>query len=201
MQYLHTFGENWGLISSDSAVTFTDNHDTQRSSEDVLTYKDGYYYDMANYFMLAHPYGFPKVMSSYYFTDTDAGPPSTPVHDGSTVHCNDGNTWVCEHRRTGISGMVKFRKAVGSAQDTLWQTDSSNANRAAFAREGKGFLALNMDPNSYWNTELSTGLPDGEYCNVIIADHDACGDDAKVYVENGSIKINIPNLQALAIHV
>ena len=60
---------------------------------------------------------------------------------------------------------------------------------------------MNMDKNDYWNTELQTGLPDGEYCNVIVSDHDKCDGDAKVSVENGNIKVNIPPVQALAIHV
>ena len=56
---MHTFGESWGLLPSGSAVTFTDNHDSQRGGG-VLTYKDGARYDVANYFLLAHPYGYPK---------------------------------------------------------------------------------------------------------------------------------------------
>ena len=198
---LSNFGEEWGMIDSDKAVTFTDNHDTQRSSDNVLTYKDGYNYDMANYFMLAHPYGHPKVMSSYYFTDDDAGPPGVNVHEDGRLNCDDGKNYVCEHRRTGISGMVKFRKVVGDEEETQWQSDDDNGNRIAFARGAKGFLAMNMDKNDYWNTELQTGLPDGEYCNVIVSDHDKCDGDAKVSVENGNIKVNIPPVQALAIHV
>ena len=60
-----------------------------------------------------------------------------------------------------------------------------------------------MDPSEYWNTNLYTSLPDGDYCNVIISKYKDCdgNDDAKVKVENGNIKVNIPNLQALAIHV
>ena len=198
---LSNFGEAWGMIDSDKAVTFTDNHDTQRTSDNVLTYKDGYNYDMANYFMLAYPYGHPKVMSSYYFTDVDAGPPGVNVHEDGKIHCDDGKNYVCEHRRTGISGMVKFRKIVGDEQKTLWQVDDSNGNRIAFARGSKGFLAMNMDKHDSWNAELQTGLPDGEYCNVIISKYEECDNDAKVYVENGNIKANIPPVQALAIHV
>lgn len=200
---LDTFGEKWGLIESDLAVTFTDNHDTQRSSSNVLTYKDGYNYDMANYFMLAHPYGHPKVMSSYYFDNSDQGPPGVNVYTGNTINCDDGRNWVCEHRRTGISGMVRFRSVVGDVDDDNYQKDDNNGNRIAFARSGKGFIAINMDPNEYWNTNLYTSLPDGDYCNVIISKYKDCdgNDDAKVKVENGNIKVNIPNLQALAIHV
>ena len=89
MQYLVDFGgDSWSLLPSDSAVTFTDNHDTQRSETNVLTYKDGQYYNLANYFMLAHPYGHPKVMSSYYFNDHDQGPPGS--NGDGDVNCGDG---------------------------------------------------------------------------------------------------------------
>ena len=55
-----------------------DNHDNQRNhggGGTILTYKDDYYYKLATAFNLAHHYAFKRVMSSYDFTDTDAGPP------------------------------------------------------------------------------------------------------------------------------
>ena len=52
------------------AVVFMDNHDTQRGDA-PLTYKNGQRYYLANVFMLAHPYGHPKVMSSYEFSSHD----------------------------------------------------------------------------------------------------------------------------------
>lgn len=97
-------------------------------------------------------------MSSYYFTNSDAGPPGVPVHDGNTLHCNDGSTWVCEHRRPGIAGMVRFRLVTAGAAATNWQYDSGNANRVAFARGNLGFIAINMDPNSAWSATLTVPL-------------------------------------------
>lgn len=192
MQNLADFGEAWGLLPSSSAVTFTDNHDTQRSATNVLTYKDGVYYNLANYFMLAHPYGHPKVMSSYYFTDDDAGPPSSSVHSSSaSVDCGGGSTWVCEHRRGGIANMVKFRLATSAAANNAttnskakqtkkdgsgdsvdvayWYADPSNGNRASFGfTTGTGFFAVNMDTNDAWQGHsFDTGMPDGSYCNAI----------------------------------
>merc|ERR1719461_2287530 len=86
LSHLNNFGEEWGLIPSKHAVVFLDNHDTQRG-EAQLTYKNGELYQLANIFMLAHPYGYPKVMSSYYFDHHDQGPPSSFVHNGDDVHC------------------------------------------------------------------------------------------------------------------
>ena len=62
--------ENWWLPSID-AVVFTDNHDNQRGhggGGNVITHHDPTNYKLANVFMLAYPYGYPKVMSSYHFS-------------------------------------------------------------------------------------------------------------------------------------
>ena len=65
------FGEGWGFIPSHTAVVFTDNHDNQRGHGGggmCLTHKEPDLYKLSNIFMLAWPYGYPKVMSSYQFT-------------------------------------------------------------------------------------------------------------------------------------
>lgn len=66
------FGEGWGLQSSINTVVFIDNHDNQRGHggggqvmKDFRNTLDKY--TLANIFMLAWPYGYPKVMSSYRF--------------------------------------------------------------------------------------------------------------------------------------
>lgn len=220
MQYFNNFGAQWGMINSEDAVTFTDNHDTQRSASNVMTYKMGQNYNLANYFMLAHPYGHPKVMSSYYFSDNDAGPPGSAVHSGSNVDCGNGNTWVCEHRRGGIANMAHFRMATAGTNVTDWQQDKDNANRIAFGRAGKGFFAINMDQGQAWqDVTFETGMADGKYCNAIVEDnfffHESkapkthglfgsggCADNQEtVEVQNGQAKVSVPSMGALAIHI
>lgn len=77
LTYLENWGEGWGFMASGNALVFVDNHDNQRGhgagGESILTYKVSKQYKMAVAFMLAHPYGTPRVMSSFYFDDTDAG--------------------------------------------------------------------------------------------------------------------------------
>ena len=77
LAWLRNFGEAWGFMASHQAVVFVDNHDNQRGhggAGNVITFEDGRLYDLANVFMLAYPYGYPKVMSSYAFHgNTDAG--------------------------------------------------------------------------------------------------------------------------------
>ena len=99
---LQTFGESWGLMLRDIAMSFTDNHDNQRGhggGGNVLTYRDGRIYELANVFMLAWPYGYAQVMSSYVITNSDHGPPSQKVWSNGRNTCLDSNSqWVCEHR-------------------------------------------------------------------------------------------------------
>jgi alpha-amylase len=163
---LRTFGERWReLMPSNRAVVFIDNHDTQRghAGGGVLNYKDGALYDLANVFMLTWPYGYPALMSSYEFTDTEAGPPSVDgktkrVHDGERLDCF-GSDWVCEHRRPQIANMVAFRNHTLSDWhvDNWW--DNGN-NQIAFGRGDKGFVVINKEDSALDRT-LETGMPPG----------------------------------------
>ncbi|CAH0715704.1 unnamed protein product, partial [Brenthis ino] len=68
----------WGLLASNDALTFIDDHDNQRghgAEGNILTYKQAKQYKGAIAFMLAHRYGQLQLMSSFAFTDTEAGPP------------------------------------------------------------------------------------------------------------------------------
>ena len=82
LAWLHganTFGEGWGYIPSDKAVVFIDNHDNQRGhggGGQVLTHKTPATYQLAAVLMLAWPYGYPQVMSSFAFANPSQGPPS-----------------------------------------------------------------------------------------------------------------------------
>jgi alpha-amylase len=66
------FGEGWGLQSSLVSIAFIDNHDNQRGHGGggavikAMRNRLGAY-ALANVFMLAWPYGYPQVMSSYRF--------------------------------------------------------------------------------------------------------------------------------------
>lgn len=75
---LQNWGPQWGLIAKgEDALVFIDNHDNQRGhgagGDQILTYKVSKPYKMAIAFMLAHPYGTTRVMSSFAFENTDAG--------------------------------------------------------------------------------------------------------------------------------
>lgn len=199
MQYLHNFGEAFGLMPPSKAVVFIDNHDTQRSiqkkSSALITYKSGEIYTFANIFMLAHDYGFPKVMSSFYFDSDDQGPPSAPAGEST---CMDGRNWVCEHRYGPIANMVAWRNIAGSAPVESFVADGPNT--VAFGRGGRAWIAMNRGGGVWHVSALATGLPAGTYCNIIISnDASSC---PQVVVDAGGFACNfrVGALSAVALH-
>ncbi|KAH8248637.1 hypothetical protein KR032_001635 [Drosophila birchii] len=211
LQYLSNWGTAWGFAASDRSLVFVDNHDNQRGhgagGADVLTYKVPKQYKMASAFMLAHPFGTPRVMSSFSFSDTDQGPPTTDGHNIASPIFNSDNScsggWVCEHRWRQIFNMVAFRNAVGSDAIQNWWDNGSN--QIAFSRGSRGFVAFNND-NYDLNSSLQTGLPAGTYCDVISGTKNgsSCTGKTVTVGSDGRASITIGNSEddgVLAIHV
>lgn len=197
LKNLRLFGEAWGLLPSHAALTFVDNHDSQRGDNiNVLTYKQPRIYKMATAFHLAFTYGVPRIMSSYAFDNYEVGPPmdanqniiSRSVNaDGSC-----GNGWVCEHRWRQITNMVKFRNVVkGTSVEDFWDNGS---NQIAFCRGNRGFIAFNGQYNVDLNTWLQTKLPAGTYCDVISGDKvgNACTGRSAIVYADGRAEIILP---------
>ncbi|XP_038066138.1 alpha-amylase-like [Patiria miniata] len=171
---------NWmkseGMLDDSSALVFVDNHDNQRGhggGKGIITFKEPEKYKISNVFMLAYPYGFTRVMSSFVFDNTEAGPPAdangytltvTVYEDGT---CGGG--WVCEHRWRPIRNMVAFRNiAAGQPLRNWW---SNGSQQIAFGRGDRAFVVINNDDYRL-SQALNTGLPTGEYCNIIVGDFD-----------------------------
>ncbi len=218
---LKTFGpDTWSLIPSDRAIAFTNNHDTQRAA--AIFYQDEPYYDLANIFMLAWPYGYPSIMSGYAFDRSSTvgqgvGPPSdgqgntTPVYGaGSNVPTcvppqslgsAPFGSWTCEHRVPSIAGMISFRKATAGVQNvTDWWDDGSN--RIAFGRRDLGFVVINRETAALTRA-FQTELKSGQYCDVVggalVAR--ACTGATITVDSAGSAQITVPADGAVAIHV
>jgi alpha-amylase len=197
---LETLGESWGLMPADKAVVFIDNHDKQRGhggGGNYLTHKDPALYELANVFMLAYPYGYPQVMSSYPFTDTEAGPPATPagktlpVFEAGAVTC--GDRWVCEHRWNTIAPMVAFRNdADGTPLNHWW---SNGSDQIAFGRGDRGFVIINRNDQPLTQT-FQTSLPPGRYCNLLTKER--CTDVLTVE-EGGTLAATVEEMSAIAL--
>lgn len=197
LSQLRTFGDSWGLVPSDRAVVFIVNHDRERNQGGGgdLTYKDGARYNLANVFMLAHPQGYPKVMSGYRFTDDNAGPPS----GGGCAN----NAWVCEHRWGNIANMVAYRKfTVGACRSGAevnvdhWWTNGQN--QIAFGCGDKGFVVINNE-GGLLDQHLQTGLPAGRYCNILSND-DPCGGEIIEVDAQGLANFHLVGMKAAALY-
>jgi len=182
LAYLESFGESWGMLPSGDAVSFVDNHDTERNGS-TLTERDGSAYTLANVFMLAWPYGSPAVHSGYAVGDRDAGPPNDgTVNDGTVNACyTDG--WRCQHAWPEITGMVGFHNAVAGTSVTNWWTDGDD--QIAFGRGNAGYVVINHSASTL-SRRFQTSLPAGTYCDVSDAPPTASGCAGASYVVDGS---------------
>ncbi|KAG8900882.1 hypothetical protein FRB99_005691 [Tulasnella sp. 403] len=188
-----------GWIASDEATVFATNHDTERPEKGVpypLNYNsrnDALL--LATIWVLAYPYGSPTVYSGYEFDKRDQGAPNKGFGD-----CRPHSGWNCEHRSPGIVGMVGFYNV--AHQEGMDNIFTEGGSRVAFSRGKKGFLAMNAHKNP-WTITLSTGLPDGEYCNVIRGKAWPSGGCSgnKFKVSGGFVTVNVPKYSAVALHV
>lgn len=198
----------WGLIPSDKAVVFLENHDTQHD-DGVLSYRDRQVFRLANVWMLAQPYGYPKILSSYAFqrpSENSVGPPSDAAGNTHDVTCassletaGDGD-WVCEHRDPMIAGMVGFRRVVAGTSVSHWWDDGDNA--IAFSRGDRGFVAINREADSVSAT-VTTGIAPGSYCDILTGGRSAgvCAGTSVVVDSTGAIDLQLEANSAIAIDV
>ncbi|XP_074605283.1 alpha-amylase-like [Brevipalpus obovatus] len=178
--------EAWNRIPSQSAVILIDSAAYQNEDlpSDAINFRLPYTLIRATAFMLAWPYGLPLVMSSFNYTIAPApefwklnpmarkwpaarapvGPNgfSADVIIKSDSSC--GYPWICEHRWKSISNMVKFRNVIGDEPVENWVILGEDV--IAFSRGSKGFILIVNDA-SLINYEFQTGLPEGEYCDII----------------------------------
>jgi alpha-amylase len=196
LAFLRTFGSP---MPSDRAVVFTDNHDTQRGSG-VLTFRDNARYALANAYMLAWPYGSPKLMSSYEYTSNDQGPPADGA--GRTVDSTCfTNRWRCEHRWQVIANMVAFHNTVRGTPVVNWWDNGNDT--IAFGRGNKGYLIVNDESFAVTGRSFQTQLPAGTYCDVIHGDFSPgnCTGPRYTVDSGGWFRADVPATDAIALHV
>lgn len=195
------------MVPSHQAVVFIDNHDKQRGhggGGTYLTYHDGALHTLGMVFMLAYPYGKPRIMSSYAFDDSDQGPPAEADGRTQTVYAPDalgcGTEWVCEHRQPAITAMVNFRQATAMMPEvTDWW--SNGRNQIAFGRGDRGFVVINREATALTQT-FQTQLPSGNYCDVISAAANAAESCDRVITvdEQGQFSTTVEAMGAIALH-
>ena len=155
------FWKQPGWLPGEQAIVFVDNHDIQRGhafGDEVVNYKDGERYDLAVAFMLAHPYGYPLVMSSYAFETDQDGPPGISPHDAC------GSAWVCEHRRAARATMLGFRRATAGAELSNWEVIDGRV--LSFGRGDTGHVIINTHDDAV-DVAVISSLPEGVYADLV----------------------------------
>jgi alpha-amylase len=197
----------WGLMPSDKAVVFLQNHDTQH--ECGIGYRQGSVFRLANVWMLAQPYGYPSVLSSYAFEcplGNSMGPPSDGGGNTKNVSCATSletatvGQWVCEHRDPLIRNMVRFRRVVAGTAIAGWWDDGRDA--IAFSRGDRGFVAIN-NGTGHLSSSVATTLPPGSYCDRITGGvvGAACAGTVVVVDAAGRVQVELAARSAIAVDV
>ncbi|WP_156906079.1 alpha-amylase family glycosyl hydrolase [Agrococcus lahaulensis] len=189
----------YGLLE-EGQRTFVANHDTERNGQ-TLSYRDGGAFAAATAVMLASDYGPPTLYSGYAFADRDAGP--VLEADGSVADASctadarpdpeggwqDGE-WVCQHRWPGMLDLVSWRTRVVDAP----VTEQSSIDSVFVSLRGEtGAFAVQLDDEPT-SVEVPVGLPDGDYCDVVVPD---CA--SVVEVAGGVAALELGPWQAVAL--
>ena len=209
MKYLKNFGQQWGMVPGEDALVMVDSHDLQRYHTGQVGVNINYFeprlLKVATAFMLAWPYGVPRVMSSYHWdqkiqggkdVNDWMGPPSDGSGNILSVVPNADNTcnkeWICEHRWRQIYNMVKFRNVAGFEPVANWWDNGDY--EIAFSRGKKAFIAINMQNGQAMQRKLQTGLPAGAYCDLVSGElKDGKCTGATINVDgSGMVDVNIP---------
>jgi alpha-amylase len=195
---LQVFGEGSGLPPSNRALTFVQNHDTERNG-DALNYKDGATNTLANQFLLAYGYGTPQVYSGFAWAKADDSPPSDGQGLITDTTC-DGTTWVCVDRDPAVLAMVGWHNTVAGTAVTNWWDDGQNL--IAFSRGHRGWVALNNDPVAHTQS-FTTGLAKGTYCDLIRGhlSHGSCSGPTVSVDRTGRVAVTVPPKGSVAISV
>ncbi|WP_228644716.1 carbohydrate-binding module family 20 domain-containing protein [Microtetraspora sp. AC03309] len=189
---------NWNLDAPSANVfAMVTNHDLERDGA-TLSWRDGTDYTLANYFVLAYPHGKPSVYDSFTYSNRNQSPPADG--NGFVTDTSCGGSWNCLTQSTGIKGMVGWANAAKSVT-SVSDFKVVNNNVIGFHRGNRAWIGIN-DSGSASTAQFTTGLADGEYCDVISGAATTTGcTGTKVTVSGGQATVTIPANNAVAIHV
>jgi alpha-amylase len=195
---------------SQDAVVFIENHDLQRSAwtrNQLVSFQTTpELAALAHVFMLAWPYGYPQVMSSYKFQDYNDGPPVASNRQTLPILAPNAqcySPWLCEHRSPEVAPMVQFRNLTNSnfRYSDWW----ASGDVLAFGRGDAGFVVINTS-STWLRQKFQTSLAPGVYCNILDANYQILAmncplESGRVRVElDRTIYVQIPPRQAMAFH-
>jgi alpha-amylase len=192
---------SWTLdATSAQTAAMVTNHDLERDGT-TLRYQDGSPYTLANYFLLAYPYGKPFVYDGFTFSTSSTGqsPPADSSGFVTDTSCTSG-AWQCITQSTGVKGMVGWHNTVASVT-AVSDFTATSSSVIGFHRGSLGWIGLN-DSGSSSTATYTTGLADGTYCDRVTggATTGGCAGTA-VTVAGGTASVTVPAGSAVAIDV
>ncbi|BCY12986.1 carbohydrate-binding module family 20 domain-containing protein [Actinoplanes sp. L3-i22] len=192
---------SWSLDAS-SALTaaMVTNHDLERNGS-TLRYQDGSTYTLANYFLLAYPYGQPFLYDGFAFSTsaTGASPPADSNGYVADTSCSN-SAWQCSTQSTGVKGMVGWHNATQSVT-TVSNWTNTASNIIGFSRGSLGWFGVNRSGSASTAT-YTTGLAAGTYCDRITGGATTSGcAGTTITVAGGTASVTIPANGAVAIDV
>jgi alpha-amylase len=146
-------------------------------------------------------------MSSYAFTDNNAGPPANADGSTKTIYINGvpdcfNGRWVCEHRWRDIGNMVGFRNYT-YANNFVTNWWSNGNNQIAFGRGERGYIAINREGAALSRT-FQTNMPAGTYCDVtkgeLAVGSGSCTGPTITVNGAGQFTTSVGAMSAVAIH-
>lgn len=200
LRHLKNWGIQWNFLPSELTVVSLADHELQRgrgnAALDVITYREYKLYKRTTAFMLAHPHGTPRILSSYHYADVNQGPPQDDEGHilppfNSTQSLGWQNGWICEHRWHAVASMVGFRNEAADTDVNGWW--DNGVKQMAFSRGEKAFIAINGHEKRHFDWHIQTCLPTGTYCDVMqgSAVNGQCSGGAVVVDEAGYTRVFI----------
>ncbi len=138
-------------LAADLAVTFVDNHDTERHTQTLSIAQK----QLGEALLLTMNYGYPKVLSGYTFENRD----QLPVQ--ASMSCDQG--WSCWHRDPIVSQFVQLRRDAGLVQ--VADIDYLDDQVVAFSY-GPGRVLINVS-NELKEVNWDPNLDESQYCDIL----------------------------------
>ena len=190
---------SWSLdATSAQTAAMVTNHDLERDAT-TLRYQDGTKYTLANYFLLAYPYGKPFLYDGFTYSGNGQSPPADSNGFVTDTNCTNG-AWQCNTQSTGVKGMVGWHNATAPVT-TVSDFTATATNIIGFHRGSLGWIGINGSGSASTAT-YTTGLADGAYCDVITGGASTSGcAGTPVTVSGGTASVTIPANSAVALDV
>jgi hypothetical protein len=191
-----TSTESPWITPSNQTVVMVSNHDTERNGQ-ALNYSQPEQFEAATALMLALDYGQPMLYSSFAFDSYDWAPKDEngrmldakctediPYYSAT----QEAGTWLCQHRMKSVNAMIQFRDQTSGQPLTNPQTTESVLS---FERGAVGFFAINVTAIDQAGIEISTGLSDGKYLDLITGE--------EIEISGKVVKTDLAANQAIAL--